>query len=46
VEALAKLANQKLPPSDLANLKPLRSLLFYGSHSNGVESLVAFLKTS
>jgi hypothetical protein len=46
VEGFAQLANQTIPPDVEQNLKPLRSLLVYGSRDNGLQSLVAFLKTS
>lgn len=45
-EGLAQLANQAIPPQVDANLKPLRSLLVYGTRDAGLQSLVAYLKTS
>ena len=45
-EGLAQLANQKLPQEVEDNLRPLRSLLVYGSRDNGVQSFVAFVQTS
>lgn len=46
LEGFAKLGKTTLPQSVAADLKPLRSLLFYGSRSGAVESLVLFLKAS
>ena len=46
ISGLAQLASQTLPPSVEANLKPLRSLLVFGSREGDVQSLVAYVKTS
>lgn len=46
LEGFAQLANQKIPPNVDANLKPLRSLLVFGSRDGDVQSLVAYLATS
>jgi hypothetical protein len=46
VSGFAQLANQKLPPQVEANLRPLRSLLVYGSRDGAVQTFVAYLKTS
>jgi hypothetical protein len=46
VTGFANLANTKLPPDVEANLKPLRSLLVYGSRDGAVESYVARVKTN
>ena len=45
-EGLAQLANQTIPAQLDANLKPLRSLLLYGSKEGGVQSFVLFMQTS
>jgi len=42
----AQLANQKIPPSVEANLRPLRSLLVYATRDGDVQTFVAYLKTS
>ncbi|MGZ4340436.1 MAG: hypothetical protein ACXVQ3_10300 [Gaiellaceae bacterium] len=46
IEGFAQLASQNLPASVEANLKPLRSLLVFGSRDGDVQSFVAYLKTS
>jgi hypothetical protein len=46
ISGLAQLSNQKLPPSVEANLKPLRSLLFFGSRDGDVQNVVGYLKTN
>jgi hypothetical protein len=46
VSGVAQLANQTLPPQVEANLRPLRSLLLYGSRDGGTQTLVAYVKTS
>jgi hypothetical protein len=46
LSGFADLANQKLPPSVEANLKPLRSLLVYGARNGDLQTFVAYLKTS
>ena len=45
-EGLAQLANEKIPPEVEDNLRPLRSLLVYGSRDGDLQSLVAFVQTS
>lgn len=45
-EGLAQFANQTIPQRVDENLKPLRSLLAFGSKKGGVQSFVAFLQTS
>jgi hypothetical protein len=42
----AQLANQTLPPQVENNLRPLKSLLVFGSSDNGTQSFVAYVKTS
>jgi len=46
LSGFAQLANQTLPPEVEANLRPLRSLLAFGSRDGGVQSFVAYVKTS
>jgi hypothetical protein len=46
LDGFAKLANQTLPPQIEENLRPLRSLLVFGTHDGGVQSLIVYLKTS
>ena len=46
LSGFAQLANQTLPPAAEANLRPLRSLLLFGSREGGVQSFVAYVKTS
>jgi hypothetical protein len=46
IEGFAQLANQNIPQNVEQNLKPLRSLLVYGSRDGDLQSLVAYLKTS
>jgi len=45
-EGLAQLANEKIPQEVEDNLRPLRSLLVFGSRDGDLQSLVAFLQTS
>jgi hypothetical protein len=44
VRAFAKLANQKVPPQVDANLKPLQTLVVYGTREDGVQTVVALLQ--
>jgi hypothetical protein len=44
VRAFAKLANQKVPAQVDANLKPLRTLVVYGTREGDVQTIVALLK--
>jgi hypothetical protein len=46
LSGFAQLANQSLPPEVENNLRPLKSLLSFGSSDNGVQSFVAYVKTS
>ena len=46
LSGFAQLANQKLPPQVEANLRPLRSALVFGSTDGGVQTFVAYVKTS
>jgi hypothetical protein len=46
IDGFAQLANQSIPPNVEQNLKPLRSLLVFGSRDGDLQSLVAYLKTS
>ena len=46
IDGFAQLASQTIPKSVEANLKPMRSLLVFGSRDGDVQSLVAYLKTS
>jgi hypothetical protein len=46
IDGFAQLANQNLPPNVEQNLRPLRSLLVFGSRAGDLQSLVAYLKTS
>ncbi len=46
LQGFAQLAHQTLPQGVLANLRPLRSLLVYGSRDGDVQSFVAYVKTS
>lgn len=46
LSGFAQLANQTLPPAVETNLRPLRSLLVYGSRDGNVQSFVAYVKTS
>jgi hypothetical protein len=46
VSGIAQLANQSLPPQVEQNLRPLRSLLVFGSKDGDLQSFVAYLKTS
>ena len=46
VEGFAQLANQTVPQSVMENLKPLRSLLIYGSRDGDLQSLVVYVKTN
>ncbi|MFL5948275.1 MAG: hypothetical protein ACJ743_07435, partial [Gaiellaceae bacterium] len=45
-DGLAQLANQNLPAQVEENLRPLRSLLVFGSRDQDLQSFVAFLQTS
>jgi hypothetical protein len=44
VRAFAKLANQKVPAQLDANLKPLKTLVVYGTRDAGVQSIFAILQ--
>ncbi|HEY6960574.1 MAG TPA: hypothetical protein VI408_01655 [Gaiellaceae bacterium] len=46
VSGFAQLANQTIPAGLEADLKPLRSLLVYGSREGNVQTVVAALKTN
>ena len=46
LSGFAQLANQKLPPEVENNLRPLRSALVFGSADSGVQTFVAYVKTS
>ena len=46
IDGFAQLANQTIPPNVEQNLRPLRSLLVYGSREGDLQSLVAYVKTS
>ena len=46
VDGLAQLAGEQIPPGVEKNLKPLRSVLVYGSRDGDVESGVVYLATS
>ncbi len=46
LSGFAQLANQTLPPAVETNLRPLRSLLLFGSRNGDVQSFVAYVKTS
>ena len=46
LSGLAQLANQSLPPQVENNLRPLKSLLLFGSRDGDVQSFVAYVKTS
>jgi hypothetical protein len=46
ISGFAQLANQNLPPQVEANLKPLRSLLVFGSRDGDLQTFVAYVKTS
>lgn len=45
-EGLAQLANQKIPQEVEDNLRPLRSLLVFGSRDGDLQSFVVFVQTS
>lgn len=46
VSGFAQLANQTLPPAVETNLRPLRSLLLFGSRAGDIQSFVMYVKTS
>jgi hypothetical protein len=46
ISGIAQLSNQTLPPSVEANLKPLRTLLVFGSRDGDVQNVVGYLKTN
>jgi len=46
IQGFAQLANQTIPESVLANLRPLRSLLVYGSRDGDIQNVVVYLKTN
>jgi hypothetical protein len=46
LSGFAQLATQNLPPAAENNLRPLRSALLFGSTEGGVQTLVAYVKTS
>jgi hypothetical protein len=46
IQGFAQLANQTVPESVMANLRPLRSLLVYGSRDGDVQNVVVYLKTN
>ena len=45
-EGFAQLANQTIPESVMENLKPLRSLLVYGSRDGDLQTVVVYVKTN
>jgi hypothetical protein len=45
VEAIAELANQKLPREWVENLRPVRSALVYGTREGDTQTVVAFVQT-
>ena len=46
IQGFAQLANQTVPESVMANLRPLRSLLIYGSREGDIQNVVVYLKTN
>jgi len=46
IDGFAQLANKSIPADVEQNLKPLRSLLVYGSRVGDLQTIVAFVKTS
>ncbi|HST14213.1 MAG TPA: hypothetical protein VLJ44_05110 [Gaiellaceae bacterium] len=46
LSGFAQLANQNLPPEVETNLRPLRSVLLFGSSHDKIGSFVAYVKTS
>ena len=46
LSGFAQLANQKLPPAVENNLRPLRSALVFGATDSGIQTFVAFVKTT
>jgi len=46
IQGFAELANQTVPESVMANLRPLRSLLIYGSRDGDLQNVVIYLKTN
>ena len=46
LSGFAQLANQTLPPAVENNLRPLRSLLLFGSRDGDLQSFVVYVKTS
>jgi hypothetical protein len=46
IQGFAQLANETVPESVMANLRPLRSLLVYGSRDGDLQNLVVYLKTN
>ena len=46
IQGFAELANQTVPESVMANLRPLRSLLIYGSRAGDLQNVVIYLKTN
>jgi hypothetical protein len=46
IDGFAQLANKSIPADLEQNLKPLRSLLVYGSRDGDLQTIVAFVKTS
>jgi hypothetical protein len=46
LSGFAQLANQTLPPEVETNLRPLRSMLVFGSRDGNIQSFVAYVKTS
>lgn len=46
IDGFAQLANKAVPADVEQNLKPLRSLLVYGSRVGDLQTIVAFVKTS
>jgi hypothetical protein len=46
LSGITQLANQSLPPEIENNLRPLKSLLIFGSRDGDLQSFVAYVKTS
>jgi hypothetical protein len=46
LSGITQLANQSLPPEVENNLRPLKSLLIFGSRDGDLQSFVAYVKTS
>lgn len=44
IRSFAKLANQKVPAQVDANLKPLKTLVIYGTRDSDIQSIFAILQ--